>query len=155
MRRKLGGQMTAFRDSPSLYILHSSTRTHRRFLSPTRDYNHGVLELVRLMTEYRQKKPELTIVIQYSIGPDLLRTYAPSPNHRLLPQSTSTEQRTTHTRIARSISCSEPHLRQRCRVVPFYTSILDTRQHLLQDWLKTTNTDTCSVQPPGLRQTPR
>jgi hypothetical protein len=78
-----------------------------------------------------QRTARLTIGTQHPIGPYLLWAYAPSPNHRLLPQSASTKQRTTYTRIARSISCSEPHLRQRCRIVPLYTPILDTHQYLL------------------------
>jgi hypothetical protein len=91
VRRKLGGQMAAFRDSPSLYILQSSTCTHRRLLLLTRDYSHGVLELVCLTTEHQQKTTELTIGIQHPVGPHLLRAYAPSSNHRHLPQPPSTE----------------------------------------------------------------
>lgn len=142
--------MAAFRNSPSLYILQSSTRTHRRLLFPTRDCNHGVLELVRLTTKHKQKTTELTICMQHPIGPHLLRAYAPSSNHSLLPQPPSTEYCTTHTCIARSISCSEPRLRQRRRLAPLHTSILNTRQHLLQDRLAPTDANACSVQPTGL-----
>ena len=92
----------------------------------------------------------LTSGIQNPIGPHLLRAYAPSSNHRLLPQPSSTEQRTTDTRIARSISCPESRLRQRRRLASLYTPILYTRQHLLKDWLATPDSNTCSVQQTSL-----